>query len=567
LKKTVLGILIAYCLFSFGIETIHGNVWAQNQDNSNQNETFMLPPVKDDNSSLSSAAQVYVKRFKLVGNTIFTEKHLRKEVLKQYEGKKITSEQLQEAKHKITNYYISQGYINSGAVIPDQKVQNNEITIKIIEGKLTKTEVSGTTWLKPKYILSRLAIATEEGKKPLNINVLQDYLKIIKQDPLIENINANLSPGVQLGEAELSVKVDEARPYMFSSEFNNHNSPSIGAYRGDFSFTHINVSGWGDSINASYGWTEGLDNYSIKYSFPINRWGTSLNIDVDQSDSIVVADTFRDFDIKGKTITYGTGFRHPFIKTVSQELAMSLRFEKRRSQTSLLGDDFSFSAGVVDGESNVSVVRCTQEWIDRSLSYVFAFRSTFSIGLDILDSTDIGEGFSKEETGDYQPNGSFATWLGQFQWIQRLNTLNSQLIFRLDLRLSDSPLLPMEKFAIGGYSTVRGYRENQLTPDNGLVSSVEWRIPVINVPVLSKDPKDGLIIIAPFFDYGKGGNTNSEDPEISSISSLGLGVRWFMNKYAYTEIYYGYALRRVEGGPDWDLQDDGVHFLVRGGMF
>jgi hemolysin activation/secretion protein len=527
---------------------------------------LLLPPLKKEKDQrLSSAASVYVKKIKLEGNKVYSDKELAF-ILSPYEERQITSEELHDLKNKISLFYYTKGYINSGAIIPDQKISDGIISIKIIEGTLPEITVKGNKWLKSNYITRRLEIATGDGKAPLNINTLQDRLKIIKQNPLVENINANLSPGLKLGEAELEVDIKEARPYFLTFEFSNSNSPSVSAYRGDIQFEHINITGYGDSVRLKYGITDGLDTYSSKYEVPVSRMGTTLSLEADRSKSTVVAQPFDDKDIKGDTTTMGFGFKHPFYKSVESEFLMGVKFEHRKSNTYMLDMNMSFNSGVDNGESKVSVVRFSQEWIQRSLMQVIAARSTFSFGLDMLDATKVEETIGGNENANI-PNGTFAAWLGQFQWIKRIE--ETQLIARLDMRISDSPLLPIEKFSIGGRSTVRGYRENFMTPDNGLIASLEWRVPIAqwNIPQLTKNQKQGMVHIVPFFDFGMGGNTKSPDPVPRTISSLGVGFRWSISEKLYSEIYWGYALRDVERTTEYDLQDDGIHFLISASVF
>ena len=165
---------------------------------------------------------------------------------------------------------------------------------------------------------------------------------------------------------------------------------------------------------------------------------------------------------------------------------------------------------------------------------------------------------------DGTPDSQFFTWLGQFQWVRRLETLDSQILFRTDLQWAEEDLLPLEKFSVGGASTVRGYRENALTRDNGLVVSLEWRIPVgkLRIPKLSKETEDGTIQIAPFFDYGRAWNADSDTPDPRDISSVGIGVRWAPSRHLNAEVYYGHALRNLPEPEDDDLQDDGIHFEI-----
>ena len=130
-----------------------------------------------------------------------------------------------------------------------------------------------------------------------------------------------------------------------------------------------------------------------------------------------------------------------------------------QNDTDLLGEPFNISPGAVDGRMVVSVLRLSQEWIDRGQNHVLALRSTFNFGLDVLDATDNGM------PGD--PNGKFFSWLGQAQYVHRLFNTQNQFILRVTGQWTDDQLLALEQISVGGAETVRGYRENQLVRDRG----------------------------------------------------------------------------------------------------
>lgn len=525
-----------------------GEAWATESES-------VLPPIEG-GETLSAVEKVKVRKFQLNGNKVFTDEELGV-ILSPYENREITAEELQEAKNVVTRFYIDRGYVNSGAVIPDQPLRDGIIRMRITEGRLSRTEISGNTWLREGYISGRLRLTTDPDKGPLNIIALQERLKLIRQDPRVENIDASLAPGLTPGEAILNVGVEESRPYHIWVGFNNHNSPSIGAYRGEMGLRHMNLTGWGDALSAEYALTEGLDEFAVNYTIPITRWDTTLAFDVERSESDVISSPFDKLKIQSKTMTYGVSLRHPFYKTLSKEFSMGLRLEKRESETYLLSQSYSFEG---PGESDIAVLRFSQEWVDRSMSHVLALRSTFGFGLDMMGAT--GDYFRKSDGVTLK--GEFFTWMGQFQWLKRISPLNSQIILKTDLRVSADPLLPLEKFSIGGASTVRGYRENQITTDSGVISSLEWQIPIVQlkIPGVSKGETDGFLHLAPFFDFGYGWNTDLPDPDPDSICSLGLGLRWVISKSAFAEIYWGHALEDVVQSGEDDLQDDGVHFQL-----
>ncbi|MBF0226601.1 MAG: ShlB/FhaC/HecB family hemolysin secretion/activation protein, partial [Desulfobacterales bacterium] len=195
---------------------------------------------------------IIVKEFKFEGNTVFSDEELKK-ITNEYAGKQMTYDKLNELRNKLTIYYVQNGFINSGVIIPDQEVANGIIIFKIIEGKISDIEITGNEWLRTGYVKNRLKLNIGH---PLNINNLQDRLLILHQDPLIDRMNTEVRPGINLGEGILKVKVEEARPYHAGIVFKNDNPPSSGANTLEGYISHQNITGWGDSIELKYGFSE-----------------------------------------------------------------------------------------------------------------------------------------------------------------------------------------------------------------------------------------------------------------------------------------------------------------------
>ena len=122
-------------------------------------------------------------------------------------------------------------------------------------------------------------------------------------------------------------------------------------------------------------------------------------------------------------------------------------------------------------------------------------------------------------------------------------------------------LLPLEKFAVGGMYSVRGYRENQFVRDNGIASSIELRIPVIRYR-----RGEGLVQLAPFWDFGRSWNARNNTQYPYSISSMGLGIRWAIIKDINLQIYKGFPLKSIETSNN-DLQGQGIHFRFNALLF
>ncbi|MEE8291273.1 MAG: ShlB/FhaC/HecB family hemolysin secretion/activation protein, partial [Candidatus Tectomicrobia bacterium] len=150
----------------------------------------------------------------------------------------------------------------------------------------------------------------------------------------------------------------------------------------------------------------------------------------------------------------------------------------------------------------------------------------------------------------------------QFQWVRRLGARDIQLLVRLDVQLTTEPLFPLEQISVGGRFSVRGYRENQLVRDNGLIVSLESRL-----PLLRNRPWADIVQVAAFVDFGRGWNRKVETPDPTTLVSIGLGLRWALTWDApvpwrtQLEVFWGYPLKEVDT-PGGDLQDLGLHLQL-----
>lgn len=506
------------------------------------------PPKPPDGSA---GPRVWVTAIRWNGNTVFSDEELSR-IAGDYLDREITFEDLQKLRLRVTRHYIDRGYINSGAVIPDQEIISGEIRINIVEGRLADVDVSANERLRTSYIKNRLKPA--EGE-PLNINDVQARVQMLHQNPLIDRVNAELKPGLRLGETILAAEVAEASPYVLGFEVGNYWSPRVGSTGGEMYAAHRNLTGWGDALGLRYGMTQGLTDVLAYYNLPITPQDTLLKFRYEYTDADVVQDPFDDLDITGKAYTFAMEIAHPFYRTPNQELILGLRGEIRHSETTLLDQPYSFSPGVQDGESNVSVIRFTQEWLSRSRLQVVAVRSVFSLGIDAFNATINGDGL---------PDGQFLAWLGQFQWAGRLPVLGgSQLIFRADMQFSNNPLLPLEKFSIGGAYSIRGYPEDAFVRDDGIITSLELRYPAFRLPIpgLSSTVEDGLVQLAAFTDWGWSENVDIPTFGPRTIASAGVGFRWDPSPRLHAQLYWGIPFRNLDYS-SYDLQNDGIHFQV-----
>ena len=116
--------------------------------------------------------RVFVRDITVTGSTVFSDAELA-EVTAPYRNRELTTEDLERVRLELTMLYVNKGYITSGAVIPDQDVTGNLITIQMIEGTLVshrcggeslvpEIRICGTGWLAERKLPS-ISSASRNG--------------------------------------------------------------------------------------------------------------------------------------------------------------------------------------------------------------------------------------------------------------------------------------------------------------------------------------------------------------------------------------------------------------------
>ncbi len=492
-----------------------------------------------------------VKEFIIEGNTAFSDQEIQ-DLLKKFINQSVSFADLLQVETIITEKYKEAGYVNSGALIPGQNVKNGVITVQVIEGTIEGLRVTVKEGrLSEKYISSRLKRGT---KTPFNLNELQEALQLLQLNPLIENLNAELSVGTKRNRWLLDIEVTQANafnPVIFAN--NTRRPPSVGTFQRGIEINHDNLVGLADRLNFIYKNTDGSNDYNVNYNFPFNASDSSFRIRFRRINSDIIEPPFDDLDLESLTNEFKFGVRQPIILTATanstQEFALGLEFSRQTNATELLGEEFPLSPGANDeGKTRINSLQFFQDWTRRTRRDVLAVRSQFNFGLDIFDAT-----VSSDE-----PDAEFFSWRGQFQWLKLLNPdSNINFLVRSDIQVSNSELVPLEQFSLGGGESVRGYRQDVLLGDSGLLISAELRVPFVRW-----NNGQSSVAVIPFADFGTvWGEQELPNQEKETIASLGFGVQLLLEERLRARIDWGIPLVDVVNR-NRTLQEEGIYLSL-----
>ena len=535
-------------------------------------ELSPLPPLQDDlpvlertPADLPPAAlpipdKIIVRKFEIVGNTVFSQEQIDR-VLKPYTLRPLSFNELLEAQTALTSLYVENGYINSGAFIAPQDIEDRVITIQVVEGIVEKIAITGLDRLNTDYVRSRLELATGT---PLNRDKLLQALQLLRLDPLIANVSAELSAGIHPASSILEVSVEEADPFSGLVSYDNYRVPSVGTDRRQVQITHNNLLGFGDRANIAYINTDGSNSLSdLSYTIPVNARNGKITLAYNYTDSDIIEEPFDSLNIESESSHYEIAYRQPIYQTPSQDLTLGIALTRDESKTPPLvfeeivplpGSSSTERKVILplsrgsneEGEVNISAIRLFQEYIDRDESQVLALRSQFSIGIDAFDATS-------NEGGE--PDSKFFAWRGQAQYFKVLSD-DISLLVKTDVQFADRPLVALEKFSLGGAFNVRGYRQDTFLADNGFYASTELRTSILRIPKWK-----ATLQVVPFVDFGAVWNTDNVRFDKNTLVSVGAGLRLNVDDFLTARVDWGIPLVDIDNQGD-TLQEDGIYFSI-----
>ncbi|NER25328.1 MAG: ShlB/FhaC/HecB family hemolysin secretion/activation protein [Symploca sp. SIO1C2] len=513
-------------------------------------EELLLPQPEDTTPpELPDSVSFPIQKINVEGSTVFAPEDFAP-LIEPLTGQNVTLNQLRGVADAITQLYLEQGYINSRAVLREQTITDGVATIEVIEGTITDIEISGQRGFNTNYFTSRL---NQRIDTPLYVNQLEDQLRLLQINPLIEDLEVDLEPAEVTGESILRLNVEEASPWFGSAFIDNYSAASVGSERFGISGGYRNLIGVGDVFTATgtRSFTGGSTILDLNYLVPFNALNGTIQLRTTIDRNEVTQSPFDALGIEGESETYEISVRQPIKRSFTEEFALSVGLNHRDGQTFLFDNvGTAFGSGAeADGTTRTTVLSFGQDYLRRDNQGAWVLQSQFNFGLDLLDATINPEPI---------PDGRFFSWNGQVQRIHQL-TPKQLLIVQGNIQLSPDNLLGSQRFTIGGGQTLRGYRQGARSGDNGWRLSVEDRITLIQ-----GQPGISLLQVAPFVDLGMVWNNPSNPDQIANehfLAGLGTGIIYSPIKDLTLRLDFTLPLIDLSDRST-NIQDDGFYFSI-----
>lgn len=375
-------------------------------------------------------------------------------------GNTYTLAGLRELTQTITLLYRDSGYPFARAYLPQQELQDGDLTIAVIEGRYgsvqTHSEDARFTQAAQAYVTELHPGDVIEGE------ALQRSLLLLEDLPGI-TISPVMQPGQVTGTGDLDIQV--ARPETVSGEFSLDNSGNRytgrwlarGGVRINSAFT------FGDQITLRGLTSNGeLDMASVGYSMPLGSDGWRAQGAYART-NYALGKEFANLDARGSAEVGSLGVSYPLLRSQSRNVSVAVGY-----QVKLLHD--------TQGATNTQADKSSRSL---PLSLQFDQRDTFG-------GAAVTYGNLTWTAGDLKLHGALRGFdalrteggFGKLNLdLVRLQSLPGRwnLMGRLSTQWANKNLDSSEKMSLGGPGSVRAFPTGEASGDEAWLAQIELR--------------------------------------------------------------------------------------------
>lgn len=454
-----------------------------------------------------------VRAIRVTGNTNVTTEEIAP-LFASYLGSELGMVELQKIMDAITGLYQQKGFLLTKVYLPPQDIVNNEIEIRVLEGKIGEVKIEAGQYYSTAFVRNHFA-EIDLGQR-VQHNMFERSLLTLNRYPDLK-VGAQLQEGAAFGTADVAIRLEEKRPVHVTLEYNNFGSKVISRdrYGVGVDFGQFILEGSNLSIRGTVLGSRDMAFSQAGYIAPVGYKGTRVNLsyaagDFDLGQELAI------LNIEMKSRTVGLSVTHPCIRKPFFDLVGEVGLDiKDFDQTTF---------GVTSGSDQVRVLKAgvSAETTD-TLGGRFVSAYLHQGLNDLLGGMDRHSRFSSRSEAGADGLFTRATvqYVRSYQNIASPGWLPSpvSLVTRGGLQVTSHDLVVGEQYSVGGPGSVRGYPAGEFFGDHGYNLGAEFGArPFQNLPSVQT---------VFFVDHG-GGYLKSKPSgarQNRSLTGAGIGFR------------------------------------------
>lgn len=509
--------------------------------------------------SSAFAADPVVLRFDIAGyrvegNTLLKDRTIRN-VLAPYKGKQRDFGDVQKALDALETAYRKAGYSAVQVYLPEQELEKGTVVLRVVETRIGKVEISGNKHFDAVNIRRSLP-SLKEGQPPVSRDIADD-LRLANESP-VKQARVVLRPSKQDNQIDAKVEVQDEKPWRFFSTLDNTGTDETGRTRLGVGLQHANLFNRDHIATAQYitspEASDRVQIYSLGYRLPLYSLGDSIDVfggysDVDAGTTQTPAGPLQ---FSGQGTVYGARYNLLFERHGEYEHKLVFGADYRiYDNVCSVGEFGAEGCGAAGANVRVHPASLTYngQWTAPSSQYAFYVTA--------LQNVPGGTDGHEEDLARARPGAT-----GDYT-ILRLG-VNHGLAFKsdwqvrlhYDMQYTEQALIQGEQFGLGGWNSVRGFLEREVSSDRGFFATLEFYTPNFG----PQFKVDNLRLLA-FYDTGVVSRNDPVPGDIvrQSIGSWGLGARMGIKKNISLRADAG---RVIDEGGSQQKGDIQIHFGI-----
>ena len=435
-------------------------------------ETPQLPVPKADTSQNNAPADaqpgpaIRVRAFRIEGNQRIKSAQIQRR-LAGFLNRDLSPADLREATDSIAHLYEKSGWL-ARVRIPPQRVENGNLLIQVIEGRLGAIVFSDDTALgalhvSPQRIVDRVQSRLTPGA-PLSLSGLTRGVLLAGDLPGV-SVAANETGGADEGLTNIVLRVanQELMSGLFSMD--NYGEASVGSERAVGWLDFNSVFGFGEELGVLGIVTPDLQFGRVNAQLPLNDDGLTLGLNASGFNYEVHAPGWTASQPHGSSDSFGSDLEYQLVRTTDHNLSVGLTLLRKNFYNDDIGgriSDYHVYDAILFVNANVY--------------------DKLGGGAVSTVSLNVGRGWVSMAGSPGEADDRFgADTQGQFGMlryrIDRTQKLAGSLsgYVALSGQLSYQNLDPSEAFYLGGPAGVRAYPVSSNGGSTGQLLSTELR--------------------------------------------------------------------------------------------
>lgn len=445
------------------------------------------------------------------------------------QGRCLGSQGINIVMQRIQNAIVARGYVTTRVLAAGQDLRNGELVLTVVPGRIRAIRFTDGSSARA---YAGNALPTRPGDL-LNLRDIEQALENFKRVPSVE-ADIQIVPADLPGESDLLIAWRQGFPLRVSLSANDGGARSTGRYQGSFTVSGDHLLALNDLFYASLGHDlgggksgeRGTQGHTLHYSLPWKYWNFGMTQSVNRYHQSV-AGASQNYRYSGTSENYEI------------KLAKLLRRDANSKTTGSLRAYLTKSSNFID-DTEVDVQRRRMSGWEAALAHrVFIGGATLDASLAYRHGNGA---FSARPA----PEEKFDEGTAHPQIISTETVLN--LPFRAGgqrlhyngtwkAQWNRTPLVPQDRFSIGGRYTVRGFDgESSLMAERGwlLRNDLGW--------MFGNSGQEAYVGI----DHGRVGGPSSDLLVGKRLRGAVLGLKGAYKGGSW-DIFSGFPIKKPDG--------------------